>query len=69
MNLPCWITHDWDKYGEVIVGTRDCYKRASYLMKYSHTVVSKYQERKCKKCGIVQRTLLDRDTYNKNIRS
>lgn len=65
MKLPCWISHDWDKYGKEYQTEQNFYQFGSY----SYTVIETSQKRICKKCGLIQIKVIDRDVFNKNFNS
>lgn len=64
MKIPCWIKHDYDKFGEPFEEVINYFDHRHNLYEYS--VSSTYQKRVCKKCGIIQKRTIETHRFNKD---
>lgn len=55
----CFIFHDWDKWEEKLEHYGSYYLFGKLIeTKEGECIIDKYQERKCKKCGLIQKIRL-----------
>lgn len=62
MKLPCWIKHDYGRYGEPFTKIRNYYNKYNC---YLYSVSTTFQKRECMTCGKIQNTIIESYTFDR----